>query len=438
MKEASIDEVVSEATFREPLERHGEMFFRLGNTLLGRDASDWTKRQFFQLFSEADVLECYLDDHGARHNRTYHVFRELVASVRSFALAGFALGHMLGRIDSYGTNLDLYPTEQADFRQTMGEASTTLRRSLRTLLVGCRDEAGRLGLALPDALFPESGYGPEGTRRKLPRNLGEQVIEEEQQKIAEVVSRFLHVCTMFEDIRVRRIPERDERERFFRKSCSEEQARVYEATVHNLQSAYDTYVKGTAIELQDSRLPRLRGHISAAFHLLEAVTFLVHFVERHEADLRGDEAGRVIGALVRREEVRDLTLNGLLFWAWRFLDLGRPLAEECLPLYTNLQELEVLLSDDTVLHARPVSLIVHIVNRYGTPVELEMGGKTCNAGSIIELMIAVGSHPDTRRLTFRGDENPLRDIGLLFQARLGEDGLELLPDELSYLRRNGG
>ena len=35
---------------------------------------------------------------------------------------------------------------------------------------------------------------------------------------------------------------------------------------------------------------------------------------------------------------------------------------------------------------------------------------------------------------FRGDENPLRDIALLFENNLGEDGLEELPDELAYLR----
>lgn len=438
MKDTSIDEVVSEAAFREPLQRHAERYFRMSNTLLGQAEETWTKRHFLQLFSEADALESFLDDHGARYNRAFHVFRELVASVRSFALAGFALGHLMGRIESYGTNLELYPAEQSDFRDTMTRASANLRAFVRVLLEGCSEEARTLGLARPQAAFPEDGYRNGAPRRKLPRNLGEQVIEEERQKIAEVVSRFLQVCTLFEDIGVRRIQDSEERERFFRKACSEEQARVYEASVHNLQSAYDTYIKGSTLELDDPRLPRLRGHISAAFHLLEAVTFLVHFVERHEAELRTDEARRRLGRLVGREEVRDLTLNDLLYWARRFLDLGRPLAEELLPAYTNLQELEVRLREDTPLHARPVSLIVQIVNRYGTPVELELNGSTCNAGSIIELMIAVGSNPDARQLRFRGDENPLRDIGLLFQARLGEDGLDQLPEQISYLRRGLG
>ena len=53
---------------------------------------------------------------------------------------------------------------------------------------------------------------------------------------------------------------------------------------------------------------------------------------------------------------------------------------------------------------------------------MEIGGKVCSAGSILELMIAVGSHPKERRFLFRGDINPLRDIGLLFQHDLGGAG----------------
>jgi hypothetical protein len=35
---------------------------------------------------------------------------------------------------------------------------------------------------------------------------------------------------------------------------------------------------------------------------------------------------------------------------------------------------------------------------------------------------------------FTGDERPLADIQLLFEAGLGEEGLESLPNELEYLR----
>jgi hypothetical protein len=67
-------------------------------------------------------------------------------------------------------------------------------------------------------------------------------------------------------------------------------------------------------------------------------------------------------------------------------------------------------------------------------VELEVQGRKCNAGSILEVLVTVGASPEARQFVFRGDENPLRDIGLLFEAGLGEHGIQRLPAELAYLR----
>ena len=137
---------------------------------------------------------------------------------------------------------------------------------------------------------------------------------------------------------------------------------------------------------------------------------------------------------MHRDAVNEVTLNVLLHWALRFMLMGREIAEELLPTYTNVQALEVELPEGLVLHARPASLVVSIVNRYGTPVEMEIDGQVCNAGSILELMVVVGSNPESRRFVFRGDAHPLGDIALLFQHGLGEEGLSALPDELDYLR----
>src|SRR6185436_9548188 len=102
------------------------------------------------------------------------------------------------------------------------------------------------------AAFPEGRYHPDVPRRMLPRNMGQVDLESDDQKIAEVTSKFLQACGMFEEIAVRRIANEAERETFLQRVCTEERARVYEATVHNLQSTYDTYVKNTVIESKDS------------------------------------------------------------------------------------------------------------------------------------------------------------------------------------------
>jgi len=432
MTETSLEEVISEKAFAAILESHAELFFRLTNTLVPRSDEEWTRAHLYELISEADTLEALLDDYGARHNRTFSTIRELVASTRGIALAGFSVVHLERRFGGYGTILS--PREAESATTSIRKARAFLLGSVRTLLAAVREECTSRGVRVSDETYAETRNAREGPLHKLPRNMDQEDLDDDQQKIAEVAAKFLQVCGMFDDIGVRRIVHEAEREAYLRSVCSEEQARVYEATVHNLQSAYDTWVKNTVIEASDPRLSRLRGHASAALHLLEAVTHLVHFVERHESGLRNEAIEGRLSALVDRAQVRDVTLNHLLFWATQIVRRGRPLAEDLLPSYTNVQLLEVTLGEDLSLHARPAALIVGIVNRHGTPVEMEIEGRKCNAASILELMVAVGSHPQARRFRFRGDEKPLRDIELLFRSGLGERGMDGLPPELAYLR----
>ena len=300
------------------------------------------------------------------------------------------------------------------------------------LLDALRKESAQLGIEITPEAFPESNFLPVAARKHLPRNVGQADLEDEEQKIAEVASKFLAACDMLREIRIRPIADAEERRAYLKRVCTEEQARVYEATVHNLQSTYDTHIQNTVLEGDDERLPRLRGHVSGGLHLLASVTYLTHFFERHEDELRSEDVKHLIGGLVSRAAVQGVTLD-LLVLANQILEGGRGIAEELLPEYTNVQELMIDVADGLVMHARPAALIVGIVNHYGTPVEMELAGQTCNAASILELLVCVGSHPDERRFVFRGDENPLRDIRILFESGLGEEGLESLPGELDYL-----
>lgn len=431
MSDRPLEEVISEGAFAGVLCTQATRFNGLAHALLARKEA-WGRPQFFQLSSEADALEALLDDHGARHNRNFHYLRELVASLRGLALAGFRLAHLERRLESYGPVLSPAETEQAT--TSVRHARTFLEQTIARILRSTLDEESARGIRVASEPYPEPTTCGQEPRQKLPRNVGQEDVVDDEQKIAELASRFLQASALFDELSVRRITDPDERELWLQRFCSEERARVLEATVHNLQSAYDTWVKNTRLEGDDPRLARLRGHASAALHLLEAVTHLAHFVERHESGTRHEESERRIEELVRRSDVRDVTLNHVLYWASTFMRRGRPVAEDLLPAYTDVQELEVVLPDHLYLHARPCALLVGIVNRYATPVVMEIGGARSNAGSILELMVAVGSHPDARRFKFRGDVNPLRDIKLLFESELGENGIESLPEGLAYLR----
>ena len=434
MTESYLEKLVPEKDYACLLEGRAQLFFQLANTLRRARDERWSKRLYFELWSEADALESFLDDYGARWNRTYNYFTELAASVRGFAMGGLSLEHLSRRIAGYRVLDSLPPREARSARDALESARAFVQSSLVTFIDGLRDEACALGLALPSACFPKEHFDEDVERFSLPRNVGQEEIADEAQRIAAVASKYLQVCAMLDELKIRPLASAEAREAWLLQHCTEEQARVYEASVHNLQSAYDTHVKNTVLEAEDERLPRLRGHVSSALHMLEAVTQLTHFVERHESGVRTAAAERRLQGLVSRADVQRVALDELLCWAHRLLSAGRELAEALLPAYTNVQTLKVSLGDGITVHARPAALIVAIVNHHGTPVEMELCSQRCNAGSILELMILVGSHPEERCFAFHGDQHPLRDIGLLFEGQLGERGIEMLPPELSYLR----
>lgn len=431
--EISLEKLVEERQFAGILQTQSELFFRLANTLLGTRGQGWNKRHYFQLIHEADTLESFLDDYGARFNQTYALFTELVASVRGFALSGYSIAHLQVRLATYGPDNwvdDEFESAHASIQRTAGFLATTVVHLLAELL----SEARRLGVEITPEAFPESNFLPVVARRRLPRNLGEAELMDEEQRIAEVATKYLRACEALARVGIRPLEDPEERRVFIGRYCTEERARTYEATIHNLQSTYDTHIQNTVLEREDTRLPLLRAHVSASLHLLEGVTHLTHFVERHEDEVRSEQTKSRISALIPTAEVQEVIVNELLVWVNRHMQSGAPIAEELLPSYTNVQELAVELANGLTLHARPAALLVKIVGQYGTPVEMEIAGKRCNAASILELLVAVGSNPGQRRLVFHGDERPLRDIRLLVEHDLGENGTDGLPDELHYLR----
>lgn len=433
MPESPLDKLVPEQDFARLLVQRSRDFLSLA---AAPASAPWSKRRLFELSYEANLLESLLDDYGARTNRTYSTFTELVASARGFALAGLSLEHLARRLPGYGV-IDVLPSMErraalADVELANGFVRDRLVRLLGALL----DEARALGIS---SRVPGDGAAPaeeEVRRFRLPQTVGQSSLDDEEHRVAEIASKYLAAVKMLDQIGLRSFDDPDARERFLRERCREEQARVFQTTVHNLQSAYDTYIKNTLVESTDGRLPRLRGHVSASLHLLEVVTQLTHFVERHERGLRSDLADATLQRLVPRAEVRQVTLDRLLVRARLFLAAGRELAEGLLPSYLKPCSLVLELPPDVHLHARPMALIVGVVSHHGTPVELRLGEKSCSAGSILELMVALGSNPGCRRVEFCGDERPLRDLERLISAGCGERGAGSLPPDLAYLRRD--
>ena len=168
----------------------------------------------------------------------------------------------------------------------------------------------------------------------------------------------------------------------------------------------------------------------------QAVTQLVHFYERHENDIRGDQVKNRIAALIDKDAVLERALNFCLYYAHSYLNEGAPLAEGLVKRYTSQDRIVLDLPEGVYIHIRPASLIAEIVKHHATPVMATIGGDTRYAGSALDILMAAGTNTGERKITFDGDRRPLEDLRLLFEHRLGEDGFARFPRQLSYLRHS--
>ncbi len=389
------------------------------------DAQGFDEMGFMsRLVGAANAFETFLDDHGARQNRTFVTLGEAVASVRGLARVRVDNLHLVSRLPRYKLLEGCSELEQA-----LGEAEAVLRRSLQGLVRALKEEMGRLGVTWPEA--QPSKAGPLSRQRQLPRNLDTGFAVDEREHIAAIGSRFLSVVAASRNLGLERHRRMGDLPTYVSHHATEERCRWYQSAVHNIQSMYDTYVLGTATEEEHPWLHFLRGHATVSFHLLEMATELVHFYERHESDIRHEAAREAIAQVVPKGEILDVAINTYLHYAYVFVEEASELAAKVLTTFVSQQSADLELPEGVVLHARPLALIVQIARHHGSPIEITINGESCSANSLMSLIMLAGNHPDCRVLHAKGDAAALEDLKLLFTAGLGEGGK--LPPELGYL-----
>ncbi|MBL8696000.1 MAG: hypothetical protein JNJ88_18035 [Planctomycetes bacterium] len=431
--DGSLERILSEKEFLPLLVSSAQPFFRLTNFLVSTSPTTWSESHMFSLLTEANVLESFLDDFDARNNGVFTYLTELVASLRGFANAAHALQHLQRRYPKYGVE----DPAGVSFEPLLADAIEWTTVSISKLLKELYQESEARGIPIPREAVGDRHFPSAFARLRLPRTADEEDVADEQQRIAEVASKYLKTCDLIEGIGIEKISDPIRLRHFVAKSCSEEKARFYEAGVHNLQSKYDTYIKNTAFEAKDANLRPLRGYISVSLHLLEYVTHLVHFYERHENDIRSEKTKQRIARIIVKGEVLDNAINFGLCCAAGFLRRGRAHAQAIFPAYTRLRVETLQVPNGTTLHLRPATLIYKVAAHYGTPVQMRIGvSDWIDAGSPIRVAVAFGMNPEAREVVFRADEAVLRDYRALFDCGLGEGpgGLDQLPERLSYLR----
>lgn len=385
----------------------------------------WSERALYALYQQATDCETQLDDHGAKRNATFHELRETVSRVRWLALAASAFAHLSARLPTYPVpNLDA-------LRQDLGGHVAGLVERLGAMLASASEvlviQWLRIGANWKPAPRPVEAEEAKA-RPMLPadRPLGGDGDEEENQA-ARFVGRFLRLASSWsEEARIPRCG-LQELTAYMEHFCSEAVARSTEARAHNLQSEFDTYLRGTVEQEQNPQLLVLRSGVSQCFHLLEAVTALTHLYERHWLHEKEHAYRESFQEIVPLETFLDMLVNGCVIRAYRCLRELTPVAESLLQAVARPMEKRLALPKGIHLHARPLSLIVAVVNHHKTPVQMRIGERSVNAASIMSMLILAGSAGEVREVVFHGSEAVLNDLQLLFDSGLGERGLDTMP-----------
>lgn len=431
-------EIISEEEFVPRANDAARSLLAFGAYLVQHKNITISKRLYVACVKEATELEDFLDDHGARNNKQWLFFGELIASIRNIASTAYLITHILSRIKFY--HLD--PKRTVAFSRDANNILNFLHTSLHALFTQVMNEAACRGLTIPTASISEDSFQDAIITHMLPQNIDIEDAADMHESIIRVATEFITVSSSCRSVLIeKKVPVSSITSDLVPGTINEETLRNYEAHMHNAQSMYDTYIQKTPIESENELLPRFRGHISITLHLLGIARELSHFFERHELSVRHETSRQKITKIVPKTKVLNGIVNFSLYYFTLFLRDGHVIAEKLLQDFTILETVTVPVPRGLGFHLRPSTLVAKVVNHYGSKVSMLVNDKEFDAGSVIDIMWAGGmiKKEGITEVIFRGDKNAVRDLKILAEANYGEDTMGTatpLPPELSYLRQD--
>ncbi|MFO7712978.1 HPr family phosphocarrier protein [Desulfosarcina sp.] len=397
----------------------------------------FTKKLYSKLISTSQVLEDFLDFHGAKNSEDWYLYRELSAAVRHLSLGAYCQKHILNRLIFYDINdIDV-------FRERGEKCLEFLNDTLRKLSPVIIDEASRLNIAMPGDRFGPEDFPGITTCEMLKYDIDDDAKDVQKRNIVKIASEFLSITTSFDPMGFYEPYKNEEMAALVPEKVNEVEIRRFEMLVHNLQSSFDTYVIHGGFRFGDRKLKALRSHFSIVFHLLQMMGRLLHFYERHlhEAGYKNTykRVQDKLSCLVDPVMLLDRTINYGLFYACHYLNAGKKVAREILNDNIERSSIRVGIPVKLGFHSRPSLLVAKIVQHFGGQVELVVGQDRFDASSVLDIQWAGGKIQKERiaEVVFEGDTRALADIQILASVNYGEDTMGKgvpLPRELNYLR----
>lgn len=397
----------------------------------------FTKKLYSELISSSKLLEDFLDFHGAKNNKEWYYYRELVASARNLSAAAYIVKHIFTRFPSYG--LDHTENFQEEGLKTHKFLTTALRRISAAALT----EANSLNIQFPEDRFCWDDFPGIYTSEILDYNIDDKDTVQEKRNLVKIATEFIKVSREFDSLGFYEPCSTEEMKVIVPEKINEEEMRRFEMIVHNMQSSFDTYVNRSGQRFENTKLKQMRGFISVVLHLMDLCQRLLHYYERHLYEVGYKNIYKVVrdrlAKLISPEDLMDRTVNYCLFNICQFLTRGQALAKEVLNENIERSSIKVAIPEKMGFHCRPSLLVAKIVQHYGGEVELCIGSDRFDASSVLDLQWAGGKiqKENIKDVVFEGDTRALRDIEILASVNYGEDAMGKgipLPKELNYLK----
>lgn len=397
----------------------------------------FVKKFILSFISSSQLLEDFLDYHGAKNNKNWYYYRELSAAIRHLSLACYSQTHILNRIEFY----DLPVLENF-----VDEGKATLNFLIETILKMAPEilaEARRLDIPIPKKIFYPVDFPSITTKDKFEYDIDDENKDQEKESIVKIASEFLNIANDLDHYSFYEPYNNDGIRSLVPGRINEVEIRHFEMLVHNLQSSFDTYVIHGGYQFGNRKLKQLRGFFSVVFHLLQIIGRLLHFYERHLHDAgykslykRSQEK---LSLLIDPDILLERTINYGLYFVCYFLTNGKDLAKEILNENIERSSITVGIPVSLGFHSRPSLLVAKIVQHYGGQVELCIGTDRFDASNVLDIQWAGGKIQKENRqeVVFEGDLRALKDIKILASVNYGEDSMGKgvpLPKELKYLK----
>ncbi len=397
----------------------------------------FTKKLYSKLIGTSQVLEDFLDFHGAKNSTDWYFYRELTAAVRHLSLGGYCQQHINNRLVFY----DLPDSE--DFRVNGQKTADFLNSCLVNLAPVILKEARRLNIPIPEDKFTSEDFPGITTGEMLNYDIDDEAKALQKKHIVKIASDFLKITGQFDQLEFYGPRSVEDIQALVPDKVNEVEIRRFEMVVHNLQSSFDTYVIHGGLRFGDRKLKQLRSYFSVVFHLLQMMGRLLHFYERHLHDAGYKNIYKKVQErltqLIDPEMLLDRTINYGLQYACHYLNAGKELAQQILNENIERGRIRVGIPVKLGFHSRPSLLVAKIVQHYGGQVELCVGDDRFDASSVLDIQWAGGKiqKENITEVVFEGDVRALKDIEILASVNYGEDTMGKgvpLPKELHYLR----